>query len=191
MAPSPVDWFVAPGTSLGDGSRENPFHDPWIAIRASGPGDAIHIAEGTYFGRYDRSSWIVDCPKLMILGGYSRDFNTRMPWKTPSILAFFPAYEATRESNLITGRGDHSDLTLDGLCFDGAGANLYEDNPVQGIRSFPSMAGAMASFNAARVTIKNCVFVNGATGGVELSGIGSRFENNLLLNLIGLGILEI
>ena len=75
MANAPTHWFVAAGAALGDGSFEKPFHDLWQAARAAGPGDTIHIAAGIYFGRYDRSSWIVDCPRLTILGGYSRDFT--------------------------------------------------------------------------------------------------------------------
>src|SRR5882762_6135560 len=137
-----TDWFVAAdGGMFGDGSRERPFHDPWQAIRSAGPGDVIHIAAGTYFGRYDRSSWIIDCPNLTLRGGYSPDFTTRMPWKTPSIFAFFPDYEATRENNMIGWQGDHSGLTLDGLLFDASEANTYGDKPADGIRSYPTMTG--------------------------------------------------
>ncbi len=190
-APS-TEWFVAAdGGASGDGSRESPFHDLWRAIYNAGPGDTIHLAVGTYFGRYDRSSWVIDCPNLTIRGGYSRDFSSRTPWQTPSILAMFAECEATRENNMITWRGDHSGLTLDGLFFDSAGANLYGEKPFDAIRSYPNMAGAMASFNAEGVTIKNCVWVNGANGGVELSGSGSRFENNLLLNMIGTSMLDL
>src|ERR1035438_8097835 len=108
MPASAVDWFVAAGMKCGDGSRDKPFYDPWLAIRCAGPGDVIHIAAGAYFGRYDRSSWIVDCPQLTIRGGYSKDFSKRSPWQTPSVFAAFHGYESTRENNLFAGRGDHS-----------------------------------------------------------------------------------
>jgi hypothetical protein len=185
-----ADWFVAAG-SFGDGSLEKPFHDPWQAIRSAGPGDVIHVAAGTYFGRYDRSSWVIDCPNLTILGGYNPDFTARTPWKTPSVFAIFAEYEAVRENNMFGWQGEPSGVTLDGLFFDASGANTYGDKPGDGIRSWPNMAGAIASFNAAEVTIRNCIFVNGANGGVELSGAGSRFENNLLLNIIGIGMLDL
>jgi hypothetical protein len=190
MPASSSDWFVAAG-SLGDGSRERPFHDPWQALRSAGPGDVIHVAAGTYFGRYDRSSWVIDCPNLTVLGGYNRDFTARTPWKTPSVFAIFTEYEAVRENNMFGWQGEPSGLILDGLFFDASGANTYGDKPGEGIRSWPNMAGAIASFNAAEVTIRNCIFVNGANGSLELSGAGSHFENNLLLNIIGIGMLDL
>lgn len=198
MPDSRVDWFVAAtaaseGTAggLGDGTREKPFRDPWLALRAAGPGDVIHIAAGTYWGRYDRSSWIVDCPDLTLLGGYSRDFSTRTPWQTPSVFAAYPGYEGPRENNLITGHDDHSGLVLDGLYFDAAARNSYGDDPEGALTGYSAMDGPIASFNAARVTIRNCVFANSAQGGVDLSGEGSRFENNLVVNTVGIGMLHL
>ena len=190
--PDPTfDWFVAAGSRFGDGSRDKPFHDPWLALRSAAPGDVIHIAAGTYYGRYDRSSWIVDRPNLTIRGGYSRDFSTRTPWQTPTAFAVFSGYEYTRENNLLNGHEDHSGLVLDGLFFDASGRNTYGDKPVEGLKSYPTMDGPIASFNAKQVTIRNCVFANSTAGGVELSGDGSRFENNLVINIIGIGMLDL
>jgi hypothetical protein len=191
MPASTTDWFVAAGAKDGDGSRAKPFHDPWQALRAAGPGDVIHIAAGTYYGCYDRSSWVVDAPNLTIRGGYSPDFSRRTPWNTPSVFAVWPEYESSRESNLITGATDHTGLVLDGLFFDAAGRNAYGEKPVEGIRAYPNTSGPIAAFNAKNVTIRNCVFGNSANAGVELAGEGSRFENNLVVNVIGLGLLTL
>ncbi|HXS75241.1 MAG TPA: right-handed parallel beta-helix repeat-containing protein [Terracidiphilus sp.] len=191
MADSHVDWFVAEGSVSGDGSRERPFHDLWLALRSAGPGDVIHIAAGTYYGRYDRSSWEIDCPNLEIRGGYSHDFLRRTPWQTPCVFAAYAGYEATRENNLVSGRDDHSGLVLDGLFFDASGRNSYGDEPVEELRSYPQMDGPIASFNGKQVTIKNCVFANSTAGGVEMSGDGSRFENNIVINTVGLGMLDL
>jgi hypothetical protein len=185
------DWFVVAGAKSGDGSRDKPFHDPWLAIRAAGPGDVIHIAAGVYYGRYDRSSWTVDCPRLTIRGGYNNDFSRRAPWETPSVFAAFRDCESVRENNLLGWRGDHSGLTLDGLFFDASGRNTYGDKPGDGVRAYPAMDGPIASFNAEDVTIENCVFANSTAGGVELAGDGSRFENNLLINIIGPSMLSL
>lgn len=186
-----VDWFVAATGVRGDGSRERPFHDPWMAFRRAEPGDTVHIAAGLYNGRFDRSSWIIECPRLTVLGGYSRDFITRTPWMTPSIFGCYPGYEYVREPNLLSGRGDHSDLVLDGLCFDAAGRNEYGEKPGDGISRIPAMDGVAVSLSAPNVTIRNCVVANSGTGGVELTGSGSRFENNLLINTIGIAMLHL
>jgi len=130
-----VDWFVAEGSKSGDGSREKPFHDPWAALRCASAGDVIHIAAGTYYGRYDRSSWVIDRPNLEIRGGYSRDFSKRAPWQTPTVFAAYYDYEATRDANLITGHDDHSGLVLDGLFFDASGRNTYGDKPAEILKS--------------------------------------------------------
>jgi hypothetical protein len=191
MPSSGNHWFVAVDAKRGDGSRNQPFHDPWLALRSAEPGDFIHIAAGTYYGRYDRSSWIVDRPRLTILGGYSANFSERTPWQTPSVFAAYSGYEVPREANLIGGRGDHSGLVLDGLFFDASGRNTYGDQPVQGLRSYPSMDGPIASFSADLVAIRNCAFANSTAGGVELSGDGSVFENNLVFNIIGIGMLHL
>src|SRR5947199_8241999 len=98
------NWFVAAGSRFGDGSRDKPFHDPWLALRSAGPGDVIHVAAGTYYGRYDRSSWVIDRPNLTILGGFSSNFSVRTPWKTPSVFAVFSGYESTRENNILAGQ---------------------------------------------------------------------------------------
>src|SRR3954470_22690475 len=186
-----TDWFVAAGANSGDGSLDKPFHDPWLAFSCAAAGDVIHVAVGTYYGRYDRSSWVIDRPNLTVRGGYSRDFSSRLPWQTPTVFAVFSDYEYTRENNLLSGRDDHSGLLLDGLFFDASGRNSYGDAPVEGIRSYPTMDGPIASFSAKGVTIRNCVFANSAVGGIDLSGDGSRFENNLVLNMIGIGMLDL
>jgi hypothetical protein len=188
------DWFVAPTGVRGDGTRERPFHDPWVAFRRAEPGDTIHIAAGTYYGRFDRSSWIVECPKLTVLGGYSPDFQTRTPWRTPSVFACYAGYEYARENNLVSGRGDHSDLVLDGLCFDAAGRNSYSaqtQNGPGGIEKIPAMDGPVAGFSSPNVILRNCVFANSCNGGVEIQGSGSRFENNLVINTVGVSMLAL
>jgi parallel beta helix pectate lyase-like protein len=186
-----VDWFVASTGVRGDGSREHPFHDPWMAFRRAEPGDTVHIAAGVYDGRFDRSSWIIECPRLTVLGGYSRDFSTRTPWKTPAVFGCYPGYEYARENSLLSGRGDHSDLILDGLCFDAAGRNRYGDKPGDGVSWIPAMDGVAVSLSSRDVTIRNCVIANSGNGGMDLTGSGSRVENNLFINVIGLAMLHL
>ena len=183
------DWFVAASHAAGDGSREKPFHDPWLAFKHAEPGDRIHIAAGTYHGRFDRSSWVVDCPELTVLGGYSPDFATRTPWRTPTILAARAGLRVQHEPNMLQGLGEHAGLVLDGLFFDAADRNDYDEQG--GLRSTSYGDGPIASLRGERIVVRNCVFANGSAGAVELGGNGGRFENNLVTNFAGLGLLTV
>jgi hypothetical protein len=123
-----ADWFVAPnpaGLGGGDGTKEKPFHDPYLAFRVAAAGDVIHIAAGTYYGRYDRAAWVIDRPRLTVRGGYDRAFTKRAPWETPTVFAVYKGYEGPLENNMVTGNRDHTGLVLDGLMFDRAGRNNY------------------------------------------------------------------
>jgi hypothetical protein len=184
-----ADFFVAAGRTAGDGSRERPFHDPWPALREAAPGDRIHIAAGTYTGRGERSSWVVDCPDLTVLGGYGPDFATRAPWHTPTILAAEASLRVTREPNMLQGIGNHDGLVLDGLFFDAAGCNEYDENG--GLRRSPSGDGPIVSLRGERLTVRRCVFANGGAGAVEIGGNAAVFEDNLVVNFVGLSLLTV
>src|SRR5262245_58642250 len=41
--------------------------DPYLAFEYAEPGDTIHIARGTYYGRFEGGSWVVPAPDLTIL----------------------------------------------------------------------------------------------------------------------------
>ncbi|MEV6968640.1 right-handed parallel beta-helix repeat-containing protein [Hamadaea sp. NPDC051192] len=184
-----TDFFVASVDVAGDGSRERPFHDLWLALRAAAPGDRIHLAAGTYTGRAERASWFVDCPDLTVLGGYSPDFATRTPWRTPTILAARSGLRVPHESNMLQGMGDHDGLVLDGLFFDAAGRNEYDDKG--GLLRTPYGDGPIVSLRGERITVRNCVFANGSAGAVEIGGNAGVFENNLVVNFLGLSLLTV
>jgi hypothetical protein len=159
-----TDLFVATSTTGGDGTRERPWHDPWLALRRAAPGDRIHIAAGTYTGRDERSSWVVDTPDLTVLGGYSPDFAARSPWRTPTVFAARADLRVPHEPNMIQGIGDHDGLVLDGLFFDAAGRNEYDDQG--GLVRSSYGDGAIVGGRGERITVRNCVFANGSAGAV-------------------------
>ena len=184
-----TDFFVAAGATAGDCTRARPSHDPWLALRQAAPGDRIHIAAGTYTGRGERSSWVVDTPDLTVLGGYSPDFATRSPWRTPTVFAARADLRVPHEPNMIQGIGDHDGLVLDGLFFDAAGRSEYDEQG--GLVRSSYGDGAIVGVRGERITLRNCVFANGSTGAVELGGNNGVFENNLVVNCLGLSLLSV
>lgn len=190
-----ADWFVAPagagGFHDGDGSRQRPFSDLWRALAVAAPGDVIRIAEGTYYGRHDRSAWVIDRPRLTIAGGYDATFASRDPWTRPTVLAFYRDFEGTNENSLLVGRENHAGVIIDGIVIDGAGRNRYNPKPPHELRGSMTLAGPLAVFASPDVVIRNSVFLNSSTGGVELRGEGSRFENNIVANHQGQPMLNL
>lgn len=186
-----ADWFVAPGAPTGDGSRAKPFHDPWRALAVAAPGDAVHIAAGVYYGRHDRSAWEIDRPRVTILGGYDAGFARRDPWTLHTVLAFYPDFEGTSESNLLLGRDDHAGVVIDGIVFDGGGRNRYDDKAPKAFKSGLQSVGPLLSVASSGVTVRNCVFINSSTGAVEARGDGFRFENNIVANQLGQPMLSL
>ena len=184
-----TDLFVAAVDTVGDGSRARPFHDPWLALRHAAPGDRIHIAAGTYTGRGERSSWVIDTPDLTVLGGYGPDFTTRNPWTTPTIFAAKEGLRVPHEPNMIQGIGVHDGLVLDGLFFDAAGRSDYDDRG--GLVRSSYGEGPIVAVRGEKIVVRNCVFANGAAGAVEIGGNAGVFVNNLVVNCLGISMLAL
>ena len=124
---SPVharDWFVRAGSD-GDGTKERPFKDPYLALEEVEPGDAIHVAQGVYHGQLNAGNWIVRSPNLTLLGGYNEDFTRRDPWRLPSEMRGSKEFAGKRSGALIEGHGNHENLVLDGFVFDQKEINKY------------------------------------------------------------------
>src|SRR4051794_1887743 len=184
-----TDFFVAAGATAGDGTRQQPFHDPWLALRAAAPGDRIPIAAGTYTGRGERSSWVVDCPDLTVLGGYGPDFATRTPWRTPTVLAARAGLRVPHEPNMLQGTGDHDGLVLDGLFFDASGRDDYDELGALAQAFYGN--GAIVSLRSERITVRGCAFANGSSGAVDIGGKAGVFENNIVVNCVGSSLLTV
>src|SRR5204862_411522 len=68
---------------------------------------------------------------------------------------------------------------------DGAGRNTYSDKAPFALKHSMTLSGPLLSLNSPDVVVRNSVFINSATGAVELRGEGSRFENNIVMNHLG------
>jgi hypothetical protein len=175
------DWFVRAG-SQGDGTKERPFKDPYLALEEAEPGDTIHIAQGVYHGRLNCGNWVIATRDLTFLGGYKEDFTKRDPWRWPSQLRFSKEFEGKNNGTLIQGGEDHDNLVLDGFILDQKERNHYGGEPDSSLLD-GSDDGPLIRLSSPGVQIRNCILLNGSEGGIELSGGGCRVENNLLLNM--------
>ena len=178
--PRPVgkDWFVRAG-SAGDGSREQPFKDPWQALDAAKPGDTIHVTEGEYFGRLKSGKWTVKTPYLTMLGGYDNDFKVRDPWKQPTRLGFMQSPSGGGYDSYVMGEEDHSGFIFDGFVLDGKDVNrLDEKGNLQ--ERYPGKE--LIQLRSPNAVLRNCIFVNSAGAAILTWGDNTLIENNLILN---------
>jgi hypothetical protein len=174
------DWFVRAGSS-GNGSKEKPFKDPWQALEQAEAGDAIHVAEGEYFGRLGTGFWTVDIRYISMLGGYDKDFKERDPWKHPTRLGFKPGSKARTAGAFIRTDDDHTGFVLDGFVLDGKDVNAYlqEGDLDPGHSAKDPLVGLGGSPDC---VVRNCVLLNGSLGSIETTADHGVIENNIILN---------
>ena len=179
VRPAGRNWYVRASETGGDGSMAKPFRDPYQALEKAGSGDIIHVTEGEYGGKLKNGRWIVGKPWIALLGSYDREFQTRDPWEHPSVLEWPANSKTTGQGYLLEGDGDHTGLIIDGFIFDHRTLNRYlADGSLDPSSSDKSEHVSISSLG---VIIRNCVFVNGASGALRMS-VGQIVENNLFVN---------
>ncbi|MFT3712237.1 MAG: right-handed parallel beta-helix repeat-containing protein [Archangium sp.] len=181
--PKGRDWFVRAGAKNGDGSKEKPFKDPYQALEKVEAGDSIHVAEGEYTGKLRAAKFVIDMPFIALLGGYDANFTERDPWKHPTLLRFIrDAKNDYGQGYIVEGAFDHRGTIVDGFVFDRRDYNLYQDDgDLMVDRSNRSESVWLASPGS---VVRNCTFVNGATGALLIS-TASLVENNVFINHVG------
>ena len=124
---SASDWFVRAGSD-GDGSKDKPFKDPYLALEKAEAGDSIHVATGVYYGKLDIGNWAIKVPQLKLIGGYNADFTERDPWKNPTQMGFKKDNTKVRnEGTILIGELDHTGSVVDGFIFDQQNRNIYNE----------------------------------------------------------------
>ncbi|PTY04002.1 hypothetical protein DB346_02465 [Verrucomicrobia bacterium LW23] len=187
------DWFVkANSGDDADGTILRPYKDIYWALEQAKEGDYIHVAEGTYTGRLDTANWTLDTPRLRILGGYNGTFTERAPWKYVTRFAFQAGSRARNTGTMLIGGRDHSGCIIDGIVFDQQNRNTYASaDPRASLEVQRSSRDPIISLTSPEVEIRNCLIINGSGTGVILAGEGSRFENNVVMNMAGPHLLEL
>lgn len=180
--PQGRDWFVRQGAKNGDGSKERPFKDPYLALERVEAGDTIHVAAGDYNGKLKGAQFKIDMPFITLLGGYDANFTERDPWKNPTLLRFIrdEKNDYGQGSNL-EGALDHTGAIVDGFVFDRRDYNKYaSDGDLLRDNSNRNEAVWLSSRGA---TVRNCVFLNGAGLALRISS-ASVVENNIFINFL-------
>jgi hypothetical protein len=177
--PAGRDWFVRAG-SPGDGSKNQPFKDPWQAIEAAKTGDAIHVAEGEYFGKFKSGKWKITTAYLSLLGGYDREFKTRDPWTHPTRLGFAPGGEKRGSTPYLEVEEDHAGFILDGFILDGRDVNrLDQDGNLADTHPGGELIFITCSPDC---VIRNCTLLNSCSSAIRGCADNFLIENNLILN---------
>ncbi len=177
--PQGRDWFVRAGAAGGDGSRETPFRDPFQALERCEAGDTIHVAEGQYVGRLRTGRWRIDMPHVALLGGYDAAFAARDPWRHPSRLVCPADYQGSRGGYTLEGDADHTGAIVDGFVFDKRLNNVYAaDGSLDVMRSDKT---EHVWLSRPGCVVRNCTFVNGASGAVQLAN-GHTLVDNVFVN---------
>ncbi|MCC6810980.1 MAG: right-handed parallel beta-helix repeat-containing protein [Deltaproteobacteria bacterium] len=177
--PKGKDWFVRAGSTGGNGSREKPFKDPFQALEKVESGDVIHVTEGEYVGKLKVGTWKIDTTYITMLGGYSKDWKTRNPWKHPSLLYTPKDFKGRRGGYVIEGENDHTGAIVDGFVFDKKLNNQYQANG--DLDYSRSDSTEFIWFARPNCTIRNNVFVNAAFGTLRVAN-GQLVENNIFFN---------
>jgi hypothetical protein len=190
------DVYVSAGRS-GDGSKANPYGSIADALDMGAyAGDVIHVSEGVDYGKGGSGKWVIRVNNLTLVGGYSKDFAERDPWKHPTILARGMGDGAVAEAKkrghdtkwgldltftkasynpggMIVGEGEYSGAVVDGFVIDGYTRNTYASNgdlkPDIGPIGTP-----LVDLMKPGCRVRNCVVVNSGGPGVRLLAGGEK-----------------
>jgi hypothetical protein len=98
-----ADFYVcqSAGKKKGPGTKEAPFRTIYDAVKNAQPGDAIHVAAGSYTGKMGASEIIIEKP-VTIIGGYSPGFTERNVTKYPTMIQPVNEKNDTKGLGLLT-----------------------------------------------------------------------------------------
>ena len=213
------DWYVSAARGKGKkGTKKKPAKDLGNIIKKLAPGDIIHIAAGTYFGKGKSGADVITVP-VQILGGYDDSFAKRDPWGAHrTVLTGINTSKNYKVSprlliDLSKYRGKEMPaIVVEGLIIDQAGQNRYATsaenqivrsaNPKTGQNPTPSRGalvislsktGNFAATAAWKVRVANNVIMNSAPtkGALMVRGYKNskiHIHNNAVINNTGSGI---
>jgi parallel beta-helix repeat protein len=198
-AASAKDLYVSAATGKNENpaTKEAPIKFLWKALKAAGPGDTIHVAEGNYPGEGKSGCQPrIEKGGLRILGGYNANFSVRAPFKTPSTV--IAPEDSTNKCRTHTfhaelSGNDLAPIVIDGFVIDRGPLNTYKSSsPGDGSQDnskSPNGAAGIWLIGKGSFEVRNCVVINSAFWGIYVkAGKDSIVSNNVVFSYIGRGI---
>lgn len=174
------------GSNQNSGAKDSPVQEIDRAIALAKPGDEIFIAGGVYSGTFGIGFLESDKP-LKIYGSYDEGFSKRDIVNTPTVFQPDNAAGGKARKAFLKFTKAVDGTVVDGLVFDMGFRNAYssKEGVVKGLgaegrllRSTEKPATGnstveepiiqvVSAAQGGDITIQNCVFVNGASFGIQ------------------------
>jgi len=189
------------GDNKNKGTKESPVKEIDKAIEISAPGGTIYIAEGTYMGTFG-IGYLETNKAVKIYGSYDQAFSKQDIVQHPTV--FQPDNESGGKSRkaFLKFTKDVDGTVVDGILFDMGMRNAYspKEGLVEGLETGrllspterPATGNStvdepiiqfVSACAGGNVTIQNCVFLNGASFGLQAGHRSGTFKvlNNVFI----------
>ncbi len=191
----------AKGDNNNPGSAASPLREIDRAIAMAAAGDEIRIAGGTYAGTFGIGSMESDKP-LRLLGSFDEGFTRQDPARTPTVFRPDNASGGKSRKALLKFTREVAGTVVDGIVFDMGLRNAYSDKEglVTGLETGrllrsterPAVGNStveepilqfVSATAGGDVTVQNCVFLNGASFGLQAGHRSGTFRvlNNVFV----------
>ena len=190
------------GDNKNKGTKESPIKEIDKAIEISAPGGTIYIAEGKYMGTFG-IGYLETNKAIKIYGSYDQAFSKQDIVQHPTI--FQPDNESGGKSRkaFLKFTKDVDGTVVNGILFDMGMRNAYsaKEGLVEGLETgrllMPTERPAtgnstvdepiiqfMSACAGGNVIIQNCVFLNGASFGLQAGHRSGTFKvlNNVFIS---------
>ncbi len=180
-------WYVSINNGGGkEGTKEKPMKNIEKAVKKAEPGDVIAVAGGTYSG-VRGCGYVIFDKSLKLYGSFSEDWEKRDVIGHPSV--FQPLNQESQRKAFFKFTNkikDSEDIVVDGFVFDMGERNSYHDTegkpegcetgmlllpPAKKKTDKATTTEQCIQFesmtNGRNISIKNCVFVNGAKFAIQ------------------------
>lgn len=193
---------ITNGKNTNDGSVASPVKNIDKAIQMAKPGDEIKVAGGKYMGTFN-VGFLESDKALKLYGSFNEDFTKQDIINHPTVFQPDNASGGKSRKALLKFTKDVAGTVIDHIVFDMGERNAYslkegfvegveggrllqptEGNPGGGNSTVTEPCIQFVSATTGGdVTIQNCVFVNGASFGIQAGHRSGKFivKNNVFV----------